>query len=224
VGLALLARGRVARGDTGLGFGLSFAFGFGLGFALALADYAISFGFDGGGATGIFFGEGRRLGCGPSRVCRIFFFNVFRGLEIFFAPLVAADAGLVDGAAVDDYVLDVKRLDREAAEVQGGGLQGIEEQAGDFGIDLAGGEQAHDLHERDLDGVGVLEDGEEEAGVAVAGTVAIQFDALFLKALVKETEAVAAKRGRAALDSVDLEMLTTRDVEKRHSGSYPPVP
>jgi hypothetical protein len=38
-------------------------------------------------------------------------------------------------------------------------LQGVEQEAAGFGVDLAGGEQAHDLHERDLDGVGVLEDG-----------------------------------------------------------------
>src|ERR1022692_3265645 len=54
-------------------------------------------------------------------------------------PLVAADAGLVDGAAVDDYILDVNGLEGGAAEIVAGGLQSKEEESGDFGIHLAGG-------------------------------------------------------------------------------------
>lgn len=53
-------------------------------------------------------------GCG----C-FFFFCFLGGGEVFFGPLVAADAGFFDGAAVDDYVLDVIGLDGETAEVEG---------------------------------------------------------------------------------------------------------
>ena len=49
-------------------------------------------------------------------------------------------------------------------------MQGVEEERGGFVGDGIGEKEAHDLHEGDLDGVGVLEDGQEEgrirAGVA----------------------------------------------------------
>lgn len=94
-------------------------------------------------------------------------------------------------------------------------MQGIEEEAGGFGIELAAGEEAHDLHERDLDGVGVLEDGEDEIGAATAFAVGVQFDLLLLKAFVEEAETVVAKSGRSALGSVDFQMLAAGDVGKK---------
>jgi hypothetical protein len=75
-------------------------------------------------------------------------------------------------------------------------------------IDLVGDEEAHDLHESDLDGVGVFEDGQDESGDAAAGAVGGEFDAFVLKAFVEETETVAAEGGRSALGAVDFEMLT----------------
>jgi hypothetical protein len=191
-------------------------------FRSALADETIGFSFRSGLAAGFFFGGGAGGGCGfggffSGRGCFLFF-GWFGIGEIFFAPLVAADAGLVDGAAVDDYILDVNGLEGGAAQVVAGGLEGEEEKSGDFGIHLAGGKQAHDLHEGDLDGVGILEDGEDEGGAA-AGAVAVELDLLFLKAFVEEAEAVAFECGRAALGSINFEMLTTRDIgKKRHSG------
>ena len=192
----------------------------GLGYAggIAQAAQAIGFGFQSGVVAGFFPGCGSGYGCGLGGFLGgcgcLFFFHFFGVREIFFGPLIAADGGLVDGAAVDDYVLDVSGLDVEVTQIEGSGLQGIEEEAGDLGVDLAGGEQAHDLHEGDLDGVGVLEDGEVEAGAALAGAVAVKFDALFLKAFVEEAETVAFECGRAALSSVNFEMLATRDAEK----------
>jgi hypothetical protein len=82
------------------------------------------------------------------------------------------------------------------------------EEAGGFVFDLLGDEQAHDLHEGDLDGVGVFEDGEDESGDAAAGAVGAELNALVLKALVEETETVAAQGGRSALGAVDFEVLT----------------
>jgi hypothetical protein len=125
--------------------------------------------------------------------------------------------------AVDDYILNITGLEGGAAQVVAGGLESEEEEAGDFGIHLAGGEQAHDLHESNLDGVGVLEDREEEGGVAAAVAVAVEPNLLFLKAFVEETEAVAFERGRAALSSVHFEVLAARDVgKKQHSSLLSP--
>ena len=95
------------------------------------------------------------------------------------------------------------------AEVAAGGLQGVEKEAGGFVVDLPGDEQAHDLHESDLNGVGVFKDGQDEDGGAATGAVGAELDAFVLKALVKEAEAVAAESGRSALSAVDFDVLTT---------------
>jgi hypothetical protein len=64
------------------------------------------------------------------------------------------------------------------------------------------------LHEGDLDGVGIFEDGEFEGGDAAAGAVGAEFDAFVVKAFVEEAEAIAAQGGRSALGAVDFEVLT----------------
>ena len=86
-------------------------------------------------------------------------------------------------------------------------------------IDLLGEEHAHDLHERDLDGVGIFEDGENEGRDASAGAIGAEFDSLVLKTLVEETETVAAQGGRSALSAVDFEVLATGNAIgiKRHN-------
>jgi hypothetical protein len=61
----------------------------------------------------------------------------------------------------------------------------------------------HDLHERDLDGVGVFEDRKDEGRDAATGAVGGEFNALVLVKLVKVAEAVAAQGGRSALSAVD---------------------
>ena len=78
-------------------------------------------------------------------------------------------------------------------------------------FDLLGQQQAHDLHAGDLDGIGVFEDREREGGGAAegAGFISGEADALVVKALVKETETVAAEGGRSALHAVDFDVLTT---------------
>ena len=79
-------------------------------------------------------------------------------------------------------------------------MQCVEEESGDFWIELPGEDEAHDLHERDLDGVSVLEHrhGEAERG----GGVGVQRNALALPVLVKETEAASAESRGAALGAV----------------------
>jgi hypothetical protein len=76
-----------------------------------------------------------------------------------------------------------------------------------FVFDLIAEEQAHDLHQSDLDGVGIFEDGKDESRGIAPGTVGGEADTLIVKALVKETETVAAERGRSALDAVDFDVL-----------------
>ena len=108
------------------------------------------------------------------------------------------------------------------AQVGAGGLQGVEQEAGGFVIDLLGDEQAHDLHESDLNGVGVFEDGEDEGSDAAAGAVGAELYALVLKAFVEETETIAAQGGRSALGAVDFEVLTA--IGKTLHWSTPPLP
>jgi hypothetical protein len=71
------------------------------------------------------------------------------------------------------------------------GLQGIEQQAGGFRIDLSAEDEAHDLHERDLNGVGVFEYGQVEDSASAAGTVGVEDDAGFVPAFVEIAEVVA---------------------------------
>jgi len=75
-------------------------------------------------------------------------------------------------------------------------------------IDLLGDEQAHDLHERNLNGVGVFEDGEDEGRDAVTGAVGGEFNVFVLIKLVKVAEAVAAQGGRSALSAIDFDVMT----------------
>jgi hypothetical protein len=77
----------------------------------------------------------------------VLFFVFFRVFKIFFAPLVAADSGLVDGIAVDDYVSYTTGFEGDLAQVERGGLQGVEKQVGDLGIHLPAAQKAHDLHD-----------------------------------------------------------------------------
>ena len=141
----------------------------------------------------------------------VFKFVVFPGAVIEWS-----DGGI---ARVEDDVV-VVGIELGAMDVSAGGLEGIEKKAGGFVFDLAGEEQAHDFHESDLDGVGVFEDGQGERAWAAAGAVGSEADALVVIALVKETEAIAAERGRSALDAVDFDVLAAIGISG-HCGSYP---
>src|SRR5207237_9798911 len=58
-------------------------------------------------------------------------------------------------------------LKASAAQVGGGDLQAIEQQAGGDGVHLAADDHAHDLPEGELEGVGVLEHGQYKLGCDV---------------------------------------------------------
>ena len=94
----------------------------------------------------------------------LFFVSFFGVFEVFVLLLGLAEGGFVYSSGVDyDFGFDYG-LEIGAAQVERRGLQGIEEEAGGFVVDLVGDQQAHDLHEGDLDRVGVLEDGQVEGG------------------------------------------------------------
>jgi hypothetical protein len=152
-----------------LGFGPFHPFGF---FFFFLAD-----GFEGGdGAVGIGF---------------LFLFVVFKVLTV---PNVRLQWRVGDIAHVEDDV-GGEGLEVSHAQVGARGLEGVKQETGSFVIHLPGDEQAHDLHERDLDGVGVFKDRQFEGRDATAGLVGTDADTLILKAFVEKTETVAAQRG-----------------------------
>src|SRR2546422_1009740 len=154
---------------------------------------------------------------------RIIFLEIFlRVFEVFVLPDIFAEQGFVHAAGVDDDVGFVERLEVGAAEIKRCGLQSVEHEAGGFGVELAGEREAHDLHEADLDGVRVLEDGEVEGGTGAAGAGGVDDDALIVPLLVKIAEAVAPQRRRFALRAIGLDVLGARNVGTIHGGT--PLP
>jgi len=112
---------------------------------------------------------------------------------------------------IDHYLLRAG-LEGGAAEIGRGGLQRVEEERGGAVVDLIGEEETQSLHEGDLDRVRVFEDGQFERVTRAAGVVGAELDASLLPALMEVTQLTVLERGRSALDSVDLDVLTTSDV------------
>src|SRR5579859_5621217 len=154
-------------------------------------------------AVGLGFVEGGDGAVGLGFDFVLFFF------EILVVPEMAdIERRVGSGARVEDDFVN-EGVEPGHAEIGAGSLQGIKKEAGGFVLDLLGDEQAHDLHEGNLNGVGVFEQRQDEGGAAAAGARGVETDALVLVALVKKTETVAAQRGRSALGAIDFEMLTT---------------
>ena len=156
------------------------------------------------------------------------FFFLFLSFFLFFfeiagVPLVVADSSVGDRAGVDDDGFVEQRFELRVAQVGCGGLQGVEQKAGGFGLELAGEDEAHDLHEGDLNGVSVLEDGQGES--KAVGRFGVQLDALALPVFVKEAKAASAKSRRAALGAVGFDMSAARDIYGiRHDKCSTPLP
>ena len=205
--------------SDGCGYGLDlgdglivFLSGFGLGFEVG--DFFF-------GEPFFVFADVFGLGLDLFIVLFVFFF-----LEIFAAPGVFTERGIAYGAGIDDDAGFDDGLEVDAAEVGGGGLQGVEQEAGGFGVDLPVEDEAHDLHERDLDGICVLEHGQVERGASAAGAVGVEHDAGFLPILMEVAIVVASECGRSALGAVDFEVFTTGNAAgiNRHKKSPPPSP
>ena len=114
-----------------------------------------------------------------------------------------AERGLVHGFGINHHAVWGRRLEIGSAEVRGCGLQGVEQQTGGFRIHLSAEDEAHDLHERDLDGVGVLKHGQIDGGASAARAIGVEDDAGFLPAFMEITKVIAFQRGRSALGAVD---------------------
>ena len=133
----------------------------------------------------------------------------FAAFEIVFKPLRAVDAGGSDGVAVDNNIGDVIRLKVDVAEVVAGGLQGIEHEARGLVIDGAGAEHLDDLHQCDLDAVGVFQQRESEAG---CGSTGANFGLLAADLVMEKAIPSGTQCGRAALGTVELDMLTSWNI------------
>ena len=153
----------------------------------------------------------------------LFFVSFFGVFEVFVLPLGVAQGGFVYSVGVDyDFGFDYG-LEIGAVQVERRGLQGVEQEAGGFGLELAGEDEAHDLHEGDLNGVSVLEDGQGES--KAVGRFGVQLDALALPVFVKEAKAASAKSRRAALGAVGFDMSAARDIYGiRHDKCSTPLP
>ena len=81
-------------------------------------------------------------------------------------------------------------------------------------FDFACKQQARDLHERDLNGVGVFEDGQVDGNwrATAASLIGVQLDAVLQPLVMEEAVASVLECGRAAQGSVDLDVLTTSHV------------
>jgi hypothetical protein len=122
------------------------------------------------------------------------FVGEFLFLEVVILPDFFAEESIGGVARVEDHVM-MARIEVGHAKIGAGGLERIKKEAGSFGLDLPGDEQAHDLHERDLDGVGVFENGQDEAGSAAADAVSVQVNAFVLKAFVKKQKRLRRSAG-----------------------------
>src|SRR5437016_6194039 len=60
--------------------------------------------------------------------------------EIRFAPQHAAEWGFIDARGVDDDIVLEAGLEVGAAKIEGGGLQGVEQEASGFGVHLSADE------------------------------------------------------------------------------------
>jgi hypothetical protein len=149
----------------------------------------IDFGDDFGGP---FFVFAEVLGFGLDWVANFFLIVLLVFVfEIFGAPGVFAERGLIYGLGINDDAGFEDGFEVDSFQVGRGGLQGVEEEARGFGVDLSAEDEAHDLHERDLDGVGVFEHGEIEDGASAAGAVGVKDDAGLVPAFVEVAEMVA---------------------------------
>src|SRR5205807_3022981 len=93
---------------------------------------------------------------------------------------------------------------------------------GGFVIEVARDDKLQDLHECDLDGLGVLEDGQVD-GAGSCAARRINEETVRYADIVKIAEAAGAEGGRAALGAVGLNVLTTLNFHDECSTPSPLV-
>jgi hypothetical protein len=94
-------------------------------------------------------------------------------------------------------------------EVAGGGLQSVENQAGGFVFNVPGEQQADDLHDRDLDGISVLEHGKVDGRNRLC--CFRKSDVLLVPSSMKVAKPVVANGRRSALSAIDLDVFAAVD-------------
>lgn len=111
--------------------------------------------------------------------------------------------GGVGGNFADHFVL--ANVEANVVDIAHGGVECAQEQLAAAEVDGVAGEGVDDLHERSLDGLLVLDDGDGvKAGVGRSGDAAQH-------ALVEVAEALSAKSWGAATDSGDLDVSADFD-------------
>lgn len=195
-----------------------------------------------GGAAGIFVvddvgdvvGDVVEDDVGDGRFCFLAFlfflffsFFSFTGLILDGIPDVFSQRGLADNKRFDDYIGFVG-VEVGVLEVHGCSLEAVEQKAGGFRIEVFGEDETQDLHDGNLNGVGVLEDGHGKGFDEVRGASFVEIDTGFTPAVVKETVTTVAQCGRSALGAIDLDVLTTSDGTRiqrhdEHSTPHPSV-
>ncbi len=83
-------------------------------------------------------------------------------------------------------------------EVAGGDLEGVEQEAGAFGVELVGGEAAHDFAEIELDGGAVVGLEEGEGGVVGLSGLGDRFRDCAAGGVVVVAEVLVAEGGAGA--------------------------
>jgi hypothetical protein len=116
-----------------------------------------------------------------------------------------------------DHVAGVE-AEVDSTSVADGGVEGAEDELGAFEVDGVAGESVDDFHERSLDGLLVLDEGDGvKAGVRRGGDAARH-------ALVEVAELLSAESGGAATDSGDLDVSADFDVGMNwHIGRVGPI-
>src|SRR5439155_18339479 len=140
--------------------------------------------------------------------------------EISVLPQGLAEAGFGRFLRVNhDFVFGFG-LEVRVLQVGGGDLQAVEEEAGGLLFDLAFAQELNDLHDRELDGVGIFEDGEGDTCSYPSGAGRIDEELALVPLLVEEVEAVILQGGGAALGAVDFQVAAARDIQAEGAGEF----
>jgi hypothetical protein len=91
-------------------------------------------------------------------------------------------------------------------------LQAVEEEAGGLVVDLVGQELLHDLHEGNLDGVVIFQQGQLQRGALASRAVGIHLVSALLQLAVEITQPLILESREMALLSADSDVLATSDL------------